>query len=239
MTRNSLIAIGLTTLLVGAVAIAPVQTPTPSSPRAGSSKNVHQSAYAYVGTKKCRMCHSLQYRSLQKTAKGRSWQALHPGQGRAIKRRAGLDVNKDYTADGRCLKCHSVGFGEPGGYTRPHPGDTQSERLAAAREGVGCESCHGPGSGFVKIMQHIYRNERPYDPAELRAVGRSPVGQDVCAKCHNASAVCMVPVAGGVDGGGDDSWLRVSVSNREGYHVAVPFKYRMPGGAPKSEQTEP
>ena len=165
-----------------------------------------------------------------------------PGVSREVKIRAGLDVETDYRTDGRCLKCHSVGYGEPGGYVVPNPNDERSQRLAAKREGVGCESCHGPGSGFVLIMQDILRNERSYDIEELRAKGRKTAGPEVCRKCHNDQAICMVGVhankAGTNGSHANRSWIHVDVTDRHGFHAEFPLKYRIReeaarGGLPK------
>ena len=192
--------------------------------------------YEYVGTKKCRMCHTAQYKSLLESPKARSWDALKPGVSPLVKEKAGLDASRDYTTDGRCLECHAVGYGKPGGYVIPKPDDRRSQRLAQQRQGVGCEACHGPGSGFVEIMKDIYRNERKYDPAELWAVGRKIVTREVCMRCHNTKAICMVGESGAVTGEKDDSWLHVDVTDRKGFHAKFPFKYRQsqkegsPGG---------
>ncbi len=189
---------------------------------------VNGESYVYLGTKRCRMCHVDQYGSWRSGPKARSWDALKPGVAARVKDAAGLDRNEDYTTDTRCLRCHSVGFGEPGGYVIPDPADGESVRLAATREGVGCEACHGPGSGFVPIMQDIYRTDRKYRPQELYAAGRRLVGPEVCAKCHNKDAICMI------HGSDTDSIHRalsrvhVNVADRRGYHAKFPLEHREP-----------
>lgn len=238
------------TILCGMTLIAFVTMALAGGPPSGSEGAVLSSdgavvdaKYDYVGTKKCRMCHSKQYTSLLESPKGRSWEALVPGVSQQVKIRAGLDVKTDYRTDGRCLKCHSVGYGEPGGYAVPN--DRRSERLAAKREGVGCESCHGPGSGYVSIMQDILRNERSYAIEELRAKGRKTVGPEVCSKCHNDQAICMVGVdarKAGTNGTNglhvsheNRSWLHVDVTDRHGFHAKFPFKYRTSEGAVRGD----
>ncbi|MCH7813690.1 MAG: cytochrome c family protein [Planctomycetes bacterium] len=192
---------------------------TPVAPTEGDQ------GFSYLGTKKCRMCHTRQYASWLDSPKADSWQALAPGAGAAVKRRAGLDPGLDYRQDERCLPCHTVGYGQPGGYAIPAPGDDGARRKASARQGAGCEACHGPGSGFVQVMQDIHRKRRSYDPAEVRAAGRHPVTREVCRRCHNQSAICMT----GPDGNVADEhapWLNVDISDRHGFHEKVPFKYR-------------
>ncbi|MFQ5494515.1 MAG: cytochrome c family protein [Phycisphaerae bacterium] len=190
------------------------------SARAG--RTTHQ----FVGTKRCRMCHVRQYRDWLDSAKGGSWTALQPGIAPDVKRRAGLSVDADYTTDARCLRCHAVGFGRPGGYAIPDPDDDRSIRRAAALQGVGCEACHGPGSGFVKVMRDIYLSERTYHPDELHAAGRRIVRSDVCRECHNEAALCMIPADQEQRFNPNRAWPGVDLVTRRGYHHAYPFKYR-------------
>ncbi len=186
------------------------------------------STFEYVGTKKCRMCHGRQYESLRELAKGHSWEALKPGVSPEWKSKAGLEVNKDYTTDPQCLSCHSVGYGKPGGYAIPDPVDRKSVRLAAARQGVGCEACHGPGSGFVQIMEDVYKTGRTYKPEELRAAGRHSVGADVCTTCHNETARCLASPDGGDGRTHTDAGLKMELTDRIGYHARFPLVHREP-----------
>jgi hypothetical protein len=174
------------------------------------------------------MCHGRWYESWRELAKGHSWEALKPGVSPAWKSRAGLEVDKDYTTDPQCLSCHSVGYGKPGGYAIPDPAERKSVRLAAAREGVGCEACHGPGSGFVQIMEEVYRTGRTYKPAELRAAGRHPVGADVCMTCHNETARCLASPDGGDGAAHAGAGLKMELTDRIGYHARFPLVHREP-----------
>lgn len=179
----------------------------------------------YVGIKRCRMCHTKWYESWLESSKANAFESLKPNAGAAIKKRAGLDVTKDYTADSRCLRCHSVGFGKPGGYVTPTPGDKTAERHARLREGVGCEACHGPGSDYIQVMRDILLEERPYRQRELLARGRQVVGEAVCLSCHNQNAVCMKQ-------GEDDSRalsyeFKVDLDNSAGFHKRFELQYRV------------
>jgi mono/diheme cytochrome c family protein len=194
---------------------------TPKTPSAPAEKT-----YEYVGTKKCRMCHTDRHESWLASAKAGSWEALKPGVNSEVKRRAGLELQKDYTTDPQCLSCHAVGFGRPGGYAIPDPRDDRSQRMAEQREGVGCEACHGPGSGYVEVMRDVTKKQRKYDPAEVRAAGRDPVKRDVCLGCHNRDAVCMMGVSGKGSPAPDQSWLEVDVTDRHGFHESFPMKFR-------------
>lgn len=183
-------------------------------------------SYSFVGMKKCRMCHTDQYDSLRATAKANAWDALKPGYGVEVKTRAGLDGKHDYTTDHRCLRCHSVGYGLPGGYVIPDPENPQSARYAKAREGVACESCHGPGSGFIQVMRDVIRNERTYRVEEVRAAGRRVVTAATCRSCHNESAICMHLVNRQGRPTGFANRIQIDIDDRRGYHAEFPLRHR-------------
>ncbi len=189
--------------------------------------------YEYVGSKTCRMCHRKWHESLKSSPKGRSWLALQPGVSAELKRRAHLDVNGDYTADPTCLPCHSTGYGRPGGYAVPDRQNGACVRQATAREGVGCESCHGPGSGFIEVMRDVRSTKRTYNVQELRAAGLRPVTPDTCYSCHNQSAVC-IPQAGAEFLNIDEAFdAEISLLRRTGAHVSFQLKHRAPEPNPR------
>jgi hypothetical protein len=61
-----------------------------------------------------------------------------------------------------CVECHSIG-------------KSKSDSLLV---GVGCESCHGPGSEYkaMKVMK---------DPKLAAAAGLLPITEATCVRCHN------------------------------------------------------
>lgn len=186
-----------------------------------------RSEYKYVGTKRCRMCHTTWHESWLRTSKAQAFEALKPGVGVMVKQKAGLRTGVDYTTDARCLSCHTVGFGKPGGYVVPDPADSRAVRRAAARAGVGCESCHGPGSGFVKQMQEINSTQRTYRREEIIAAGRRIVTREVCLSCHNRRAICMIPQEG--QGDRHQTYeFKVDLSDTRGFHEHFPLKYLEP-----------
>ena len=69
-----------------------------------------------------------------------------------------------------CLPCHST-LGVPA---------LTTGQQSLLDEGVGCESCHGPGSLYSASV--IMR-----DPGALSAYGGSPGSLDDCATCHRTS----------------------------------------------------
>jgi peroxiredoxin len=87
---------------------------------------------AYSGEEACRVCHTAQHDTWSVTAHAYAFETL-------------VQHGSDRNAE--CLRCHTVGFGEKGGYD---PALRQSYL-----EGVQCESCHGRGGphqspGFAK-----------------------------------------------------------------------------------------
>lgn len=148
---------------------------------------------AYLGTSACKKCHIKQAASWAKTRMASSFDALKPcdlatyeGKVLAEKRRgAGLDPAKDYRTDPKCLRCHTTGYGQPGGY----PGEVTEKNaaLAAKRQGVQCEACHGPGSGYLPVFESVERGprEKTYKRSEVLALGLMIPDRDVCVRCHN------------------------------------------------------
>jgi hypothetical protein len=99
----------------------------------------------YVGVSGCAECHQIFVESWQKTRHARAFSSLeHVGK----------------SADPECLPCHTVGFGEEGGFytieTTPELANVQ------------CEACHGLD------REHLEDFSRPMQP----------VTESVCQKCH-------------------------------------------------------
>ncbi len=115
-----------------------------------------QQQATYAGIDKCKNCHPKNYEAFSHRKFDKSWQILEM---------------KGKTKDPECLKCHTTGFGEPGGFV--------SEEATPHLKYKQCEACHGPGSLHMSnpadkefrktIAPHKYSNE------------------NICIKCH----VCM------------------------------------------------
>lgn len=136
---------------------------------AGSAQE-HQ----YVGVKKCRVCHrneltGNQYARWQESGHSKAFETLKSPQAIEIGRQRGL-AGPPHEAE-ECLKCHVTAFGVPAAQIR-YPVD--------ARDGVQCESCHGPGNDYrkKKVMS---------DPDLSLAMGRWTPGEkvEICQGCHN------------------------------------------------------
>jgi hypothetical protein len=70
----------------------------------------------------------------------------------------------------RCKGCHRV----------QHESWTQS---AHAKKGLDCESCHGNGGDYLKVMK---------DPAKAAAAGLVMPGLSFCKRCHAVAAAPLL-----------------------------------------------
>lgn len=135
---------------------------------------------AYEGRKKCSSCHKSQADSWSRTAHARAVDSLRPKNKAEAKRRAKLDPEKDYTQDKDCIGCHVDGFGKEGGYEVQEP----SKYLA----GVGCESCHGPGSDYRRLHriagEAFERTNKAAPRKSLADAGQDFEFVERCNACH-------------------------------------------------------
>ena len=91
---------------------------------------------SYVGSERCMGCHAAEYAKWKHVdakghAHGVAMEALEK-----VARRPGLR-----NLDGECVVCHTIGFGYKTGY--------ENDQKTPALKNVGCENCHGPGSGHM------------------------------------------------------------------------------------------
>jgi len=230
-----------TTLLLGVALAAPAEeqaasTRDPAVPVAGGSSR------RFVGSKRCRMCHSSVYESWLESAHAPSapsgtaldgrrgsnpgaFDALLPGMSVATKRKAGLDPHTDYTTNFLCLGCHTVGVGQPGGYDPLEDrADSSDRRRAQARRGVGCESCHGAGSAYVHAMSDLAVRGATCQPQKLHRLGLKTVSIDTCLSCHHTGAPCIVSPVGSDGESTYEVTFGAQVDERRGVHQHVDLK---------------
>jgi hypothetical protein len=111
----------------------------------------------YVGAEICQGCHDAQYDSfMTNSKKSKSFGSIQK-----MQKKLTPAEFKD------CFKCHTTGYGEPGGFT--------SAEETPGLKNPGCEVCHGPGS--------LHAESR--DPADLGV----KVSLQVCGKCHRSDRV--------------------------------------------------
>jgi hypothetical protein len=129
----------------------------------------------YVGVKKCKTCHKAeaggaQFKIWSESKHAKAFETLATPKAMEIAKEKGIaDPQK---AD-ECLSCHVTGHGEPA---------EKFKTTFVAADGVGCESCHGAGSNYLKksVMQGI-RDEK----MKAEEHGLLAVTQETCDKCHN------------------------------------------------------
>ena len=127
-----------------------------------------------IGAPKCKGCHKAktgdQWKIWTESAHARAFETLASEQSKSIAKEKGLG---DPQTEDTCLKCHT---------TRASLGADaviNAKAKYADSEGVGCESCHGPGSDYKskKVMT---------DPEAARAAGLVMIETaDGCTQCHN------------------------------------------------------
>ena len=103
-------------------------------------------ANSFAGSSACGSCHGDKYTPYLATAHAGAFAVLGSSQSKSS-----------------CLLCHTVGYGQPGGFT--------NATLTANLENVGCESCHG-AAGWHKDSDHALITP---------AVSIAP---EICGSCH-------------------------------------------------------
>jgi hypothetical protein len=154
-----LMVIGLAIFVVSGMSLA--------QEKAAPAKAGHK----YVGAAKCKMCHNSpakgeQYKKWSDSAHSKAFDVLATPE--AIEAGKKLGVDKPQTSE-KCLVCHVTGFSAPA--------DVKEATLVQT-EGVGCEACHGPGSGYkdMKVMK---------DRQAAIAAGLIIPDEKTCVGCHN------------------------------------------------------
>lgn len=150
MTVKILAIISLTVFLMG------------SAPPAGD--------YEYIGAAKCKMCHNsaksgFQYKIWAAGPHANAMKSLSSPESIAYGKANGI---ANPATSPKCTRCHST-------YA------SVSEDIILSltdKEGVSCESCHGPGSVY-KSMSIMKNREKAL------ASGMIMADQKVCEKCHN------------------------------------------------------
>lgn len=141
--------------------------------------------YSYVGAKECKVCHGAdaignQYKIWEGSPHAKAYRNLRTEKARQIGEAVGV---KEPYSDKACLKCHTTGGG-------------QDPKLA--EEGVGCEACHGPASGYGDITNHAAYGDKIKDYQKAvtfgmyRTLGLEGIKlrEKMCKRCHTLERPC-------------------------------------------------
>lgn len=125
----------------------------------------------FVGMKSCGMCHRAAATGDQLTvwkgsAHAKAFERLATPEAKAVGAKLGI---ADPQASGKCLKCHSTAY---------NFGEAVATEKITPQEGVTCESCHGPGKGYMAKAVMESREKSI-------AGGMIHPASQVCASCHN------------------------------------------------------
>ena len=140
----------------------------------------------YTGVKDCGRCHKKelmgnQLATWKKMKHAKAYETLKGEEAVRIAKEKGLS-KPPHEAD-ECVKCHATAHNVT-------PEET-FKRPLAMKDGVQCESCHGPGSNYrkKKIMS---------DHDKSVAAGMWEAGKDekICTTCHNDESPTWDPAAG-------------------------------------------
>lgn len=151
---------------------------------------------SFVGSEKCQACHAAQFARWKETPHSHALDALEK-----IAKRPSLR-----NFDGECVQCHVVGLLHKTGY--------EDQKSTPQLAHVGCESCHGPGSGHAAseknatllALQSAWKQkpaDRLPDVEVIKKIGALPpldrgkvalrpeetrvinAVSSMCAKCHD------------------------------------------------------
>jgi len=136
--------------------------------------HAQKSEHEFIGSKKCSLCHKSekqgsQYPIWQKSNHAKAFETLATPEAKEVASHLGID---DPQKSGECLRCHATAYW----FGKEKVTDT-----IAVEEGIGCESCHGPGKDYMK-MSTMKDQQKAIEAGLLLA------NEETCRKCHNETA---------------------------------------------------
>ena len=125
----------------------------------------------YTGMKMCSICHKKEERGnqiakWQASPHAKAFERLGTPEAKAVGAKVGV---ADPQKSGKCLKCHSTAYN----FTET----VQTDKFTP-EEGVGCESCHGPGNNYKG--KSVMENRK-----DAIAAGMIYPATKSCTLCHN------------------------------------------------------
>jgi len=140
-----------------------------------AEETAKKEVYTYVGAKKCKACHSTkksgaQYKIWETTLHAQAFAKLQTPEADAIAKEKGLSTPAAESPE--CLACHTTAAGK----------SAEIRGKVTNAEGINCEACHGPASGYYKMstMKKLAAGE-----VEPASVGLTLPDETTCKGCHN------------------------------------------------------
>jgi len=138
----------------------------------------------YVGAAKCKMCHKSaakgnQFGKWEASKHASAFKVLGTDEAKAVAKKAG--VTGDPQKAKECLVCHT---------SNGHNASASVAATFTSAEGVGCESCHGPGSLYksMKVMKALRAGTQ-----DAAAVDYVKPTKETCLTCHNEKSPTFKP----------------------------------------------
>lgn len=132
--------------------------------------------HAYVGSKQCMPCHmapakGAQFKQWQGTQHAKAYETLGTEEAKKVAAEEGIDNPQEAE---ECVRCHVTAY------------DVSDERKTmkySKEDGIGCETCHGPGGDYWKmnVMKGIAAGKM--DAKEYGLVANPDA--ETCKECHN------------------------------------------------------
>ncbi|PIQ97868.1 MAG: cytochrome C-554 [Nitrospinae bacterium CG11_big_fil_rev_8_21_14_0_20_56_8] len=145
----------------------------------------------FVGAVKCNgSCHDAYYQAWTKSPHGGTYNLLKSGVRPEAKKRVNLDPEKDYTTNPLCLRCHTTGYRQIGGFKPAGTTNRKGKDISTPidpdepnKEQVGCEMCHSVAGGaqFRVVMKNT-RGE--FAKEDTEKYGQRWDYANVCTRCH-------------------------------------------------------
>ncbi|MFH1143032.1 MAG: cytochrome c family protein [Candidatus Eisenbacteria bacterium] len=134
-------------------------------------KEAEKKEYGFIGAQSCKTCHNIpakgeQFAKWQSSKHAKAYQTLLNDQSKAIA--TGKKLTKPAHEAPECLRCHVTAW------------DAKAELKGAKfdpAEGIGCESCHGPGAEYKAVHMK--------DVPKAMTLGMIAPGEALCVSCHN------------------------------------------------------
>lgn len=136
-----------------------------------------QAQHKYIGAKMCSMCHKTEKQGNQlgiweKSPHAKAYKTLLTAKAEEYAKARGL--TKAAAESPECLECHTVG----------KTVDAKLfEKAFDLKDGVQCETCHGPGSDYKSIT--TMKDETKAVAAGMRVYKDEAEIEKMCRSCHN------------------------------------------------------